>query len=186
MAKIWISLFVLAFLAALLTAAYSWLVVASESDDASEAEFARLADTPKPKESWVKYPVPLDDDLQKYICKKCAEYQVSPALVMAVIGTESGYKADAIGDHGAAYGLMQIQRKWHEARMERLGVMNLLNPYENVTVGIDLLSELLDRGNGVEWALSYYSGNGGAECEYSEKVMRLAECIMEGVMVADG
>ena len=131
-------------------------------------------------ETWVKYPVPLGDELQRFIIGKCAEYDVSPAVVMAVIGTESNYNVTAIGDHGNSFGLMQIYQSVHRDRMERLEVTNLLNPYQNVTVGIDFLSELMDRGNGIEWALSFYRGNGGAECEYSRKVLRLAECLMEG------
>ena len=140
----------------------------------------------KPKQvsvNWVKYPVPLDDDLQKYIIRLCTEYEISPAVVFAVIGTESNFQSDAIGDHGNAFGLMQIYRSVNEERMDRLGCTDLLNPYHNVLVGIDILAEHLNKGNGIEWALSKYVGMGGEECEYAEKVMRLAECISEGVMV---
>ena len=78
----------------------------------------------KPKQvsvNWVKYPVPLDDDLQKYIIRLCTEYEISPAVVFAVIGTESNFQSDAIGDHGNAFGLMQIYRSVNEERMDRLG-----------------------------------------------------------------
>ena len=42
--------------------------------------------------------------------------------------------------------------------MERLGVTDLLNPYENVAVGVDILAEKLDEGLGTSWALMAYNG----------------------------
>ena len=53
---------------------------------------------------------------------------------------------------------MQIQPIWHSERMNKLGVTDLLNPYQNVTVGIDFLAELLEEGKGTAWALSAYNG----------------------------
>ena len=42
--------------------------------------------------------------------------------------------------------------------MERLGITDLLNPYENVAVGVDILAEKLDEGLGTGWALMAYNG----------------------------
>lgn len=140
------------------------------------------AEEKEPQKPFVRFPVPLEDYLQQYIVHLCREKEIDPSVVFAVIATESHFKEDAVGDHGNSFGLMQIWQSWHRDRMARLGVYNLMNPYQNVLVGIDFLAELIDRGNGVDWALSYYSGNGGEECEYAYKVLRLAECIMEGAM----
>lgn len=114
--------------------------------------------TEAPKVTYFK--VPLDEDLQDYIFEVCADYDVDPALVMAVIKKESNFKPDTLGDSGRSYGLMQIQPRWHQARMNRLHCSNLTNPYHNVTVGIDLLAELFDTGKSLEWVLMAY--NGGA------------------------
>lgn len=157
--------------------------VSGDSADAEAAYFSTVKATPKPTETWIRYPVPLDDNLQKYIQQKCAEKQISPAIVFAIIGVESGYDATVVGDNGNSYGLMQIYHDVHLERMKRLGLYNLLNPYQNVTVGIDILAELIDMGNGIEWALSYYNGNGGNPCDYTKTVMNLAECLLEGVTV---
>lgn len=102
--------------------------------------------------------VPLDKDLQDYIFEVCADYDVDPALVMAVIKKESGFKADTLGDSGRSHGLMQIQPRWHQARADALNCSNLLNPYHNVTVGIDLLAELFSTGKSLEWVLMAYNG----------------------------
>ena len=106
------------------------------------------------------YDVPLDADLQQHIINTSEMYGVDPAIIMAMIDTESSFRADAVGDDGRSYGLMQIQVKFHQERMQRLGVSDMLNPYENVLVGIDYLAEQIARGNGIEWALMGY--NGGA------------------------
>ena len=55
---------------------------------------------------------------------------------------------------------MQIKKKYQINRMKKLGRDDLLDPYDNVTVGIDLLHELLETGDSIEWALMAY--NGGA------------------------
>lgn len=106
------------------------------------------------------FPVPLDIDVQEHIIEVCEDYQMDPALVISVIQRESGYDSDALGDNGASEGLMQIKRQYNLERMTRLGCHDLLDPKQNVTVGIDLLSELLNTYETVEMALMVY--NAGA------------------------
>lgn len=109
-------------------------------------------------ETKLYYDVPLDIDLQEHIFALCEIYGIDPAVVISVIARESSFRSQVMGDGGESYGLMQIKKKWHTARMERLGVTDLLDPYQNVTVGIDLLAELLRYGDSLEWALMCYNG----------------------------
>ncbi len=102
--------------------------------------------------------IPLDAELQHYIADVCAERHIDTAVVLAVIQKESTYIVDAIGDHGRAQGLMQVQARWHGARMAELGCDDMLDPFDNVTVGIDFLDEMIDKGYGMEWALTAYNG----------------------------
>lgn len=104
------------------------------------------------------FDVPLSEDLQNYIFELCKESEIDPAIVISMIKAESNFDSSAIGDSGRSKGLMQIQEKIHIDRMDKLGCTDLLDPYQNVTVGVDLLSELIDRGRGVEWALMAYNG----------------------------
>lgn len=104
------------------------------------------------------FDVPLEEKLQDHIFALCDESGIDPAIVVAIIDRESKFTADAIGDRGRSYGLMQIQPRWHEARMEKLGVTDLLDPYQNVTVGIDILGELVDSGRSIEESLMIYNG----------------------------
>ena len=169
----------------LLVMCYACLVVASDADDALEAEYQRAVSAKyEPQTIYtVTYPVPLDQQLQDYIVETALSYGISPCIVFAVIGAESGYMADVIGDNGHSYGLMQIWGSQHTERCKRLNAYNLLDPYQNVRVGIDYLAELMNQGD-LDWALSVYSGNGGVACEYALNVQKNAECILEGVVVS--
>lgn len=111
-----------------------------------------------PEISQPTFDVPLDSALQLHIVHTCENYAIDPAIVFAMIERESQYTADVIGDNGRSFGLMQIQKRWHLERMERLGVTDLLDPYQNVVVGIDVLAELIDRDKGLYWAIMAYNG----------------------------
>ena len=150
---------------------------------------------PQQEDVYATFDVPLDYDLQVYIIQTCEELNIDAAVVMAMIFFESSYQADAIGDGGDSLGLMQIQERWHKERMERLDVTNLLNPYQNVTVGIDFLAELIDEYDGnIEKALiCYNTGRAGAQehffqygiysNSYSQKVVELARLLNRGGVV---
>ncbi len=140
------------------------------------------------------YDVPLDLELQLFIIQACEDHHIEPSIVIAMIERESRFKTDAMGDRGAAYGLTQVQPRWHQARMDRLGVTDLLDPYQNVLVCIDYLAELLDHYNGdMECALmAYNAGMSGANKywfskgiysnDYSQTVMERSRFFMEGMI----
>ena len=96
----------------------------------------------------VLYDVPLAPELQMHIIETCEEHHIDPAIVMAMAYRESGFNAEAIGDGGDSYGLLQIQPRWHYGRMERLGCTDLIDPFQNVTVVVDYLAEQLERYDG--------------------------------------
>lgn len=120
-------------------------------------------------ERFACFDVPLSDDLQGHIFELCEEYGVDPAIVFAVIERESSYNENTVGDNGEAFGLMQIQPKWHKERMSRLGVRDLMDPYQNVKVGIDYLAEMYELGEcSTRFMLMAY--NGGPD--YAERKIR--------------
>lgn len=130
--------------------------------------------------------IPLSSSFQKWIDEKCQNYGLSTNVVMGVIKKESNFNITVMGDHGEAYGLMQVQKKWHMARMYKVGAKNLLNCYDNVAVGIDFLAELY-KANGGNWHKTLMAYNGGQgyankrcgnglfSSDYSRKVMEYAE-----------
>jgi soluble lytic murein transglycosylase-like protein len=98
---------------------------------------------------------------------------VDPAIVKAIIREESGGNPNAVGDGGESIGLMQIQPRWHRAKMEELGIVSLFDPQENVIVGCNILAELYDKYGNYEDALSVYnSGNTKDGREYAERILK--------------
>lgn len=135
-------------------------------------------------ETKLYYDVPLEIDLQEHIFALCEIYEIDPAVVISVIARESSFRPRVMGDGGESYGLMQIKKKWHIERMEKLGVTDLLDPYQNVAVGIDLLAELLNYGDSLEWALMCYNGGyayadkrikSGRISDYAKGVISMSE-----------
>ena len=124
--------------------------------------------------------IPLKAHLQDYIARECEKVNISPTIVLAMIERESNFDKDAIGDNGESYGLMQIKKHYHMERMERLGCMELLDAYHNVRVGIDILAELVDEGDGIEWALMAFNGGRTYANEMAEhnKVSNYAKAVM--------
>lgn len=150
---------------------------AETAAETTAAETEAPAPVPEPVTLMSWDAVPLDAALQDHIFTMCDERQIDPALVFAVIWRESTYQAGKTGDNGAAAGLMQVQKRWHADRMERLGCDDLTDPLQNVTVGIDFLDELLDMEKGTEWALMCY--NGGFSLANQRKNIGYAEDVLQ-------
>lgn len=106
------------------------------------------------------------DDWEAYIEEVCGEYGISPDLVQAVIERESGW--DPKAENGGCEGLMQISPLFHQGRMERLGVTDLRDPYDNILVGVDFLAELFRQYHEIYPVLMFYNAG------YSEKEGLLA------------
>lgn len=128
--------------------------------------------------------IPLDAELQIWVFDYCKDKKLNPYLIFAMCERESQYKADAVGDSGRSLGIMQIQEQWHQERMDRLGCTDLLNPYQNVTVGIDILLDLYSKNEDTAWVLMAYNGGvayadryyeAGNISEYAEGIMARAE-----------
>lgn len=103
------------------------------------------------------------EKMQIYTRCLCKQNDVPYALVLAIIENESGYEFDKTGDNGNSKGYMQIYEKWHTDRMQKLNCTDLMNPYQNVKVGIDFLSYLLKKYGTVQDALAAYNyGEKGA------------------------
>ena len=104
------------------------------------------------------FDVPLSHELQEFIFYECEEKEIDPAIVISIIAQESNYKTHAIGDNGESIGLMQIQTKWHKERMQRLVCHDLLDPFQNVKVGIDYIYELIQENPDLHFVLMAYNG----------------------------
>lgn len=101
----------------------------------------------------------LDRDGAEALVKEAAErHRIDPALIRAVIETESGWNAAAVSRKGAV-GLMQLV----PSTAQRFGVKDLFSPKQNVDAGVRYLKSLLERYNGnLELALAAYNAGEGA------------------------
>ena len=130
------------------------------------------------------FDIPLEDDLQTYIFEQAEERGVDPAIVIAIIKRESNFDILAVGDEGNSLGLMQIQPRWSVDRRKELECDNLLHPYQNIKVGIDILADLMEEEETLEWVLMAYNGGNayadrltkeGRVSEYAKKVIEMSE-----------
>lgn len=104
--------------------------------------------------------VALDHGLQGWLFEYCWNRNLSGCLVIAMIEQESECDPDCIyiTDNEESYGLMQIQPFWHQERMYRLGVTDILDPKQNIRTGVDFLLELFEKNPETEWVLNAYNG----------------------------
>lgn len=125
-------------------------------------------------------------EVQMYTFNICKQYNFDYEVVFALIERESHCVWDAIGDDGVSFGYMQIYEIWHVEDMERLECLDLLNPYQNILVGIDYLAQLSERYEAIEDVLAAYNyGSTGAKkylwnneihwYEYNEKIIKRAK-----------
>lgn len=128
--------------------------------------------------------IPLDEELQIWVFDYCKDKHISPYLVFAMCERESNYNADAVGDSGNSLGIMQIQPKWHQWRMGKLGLFDWMDATQNIMIGIDILLDLYSKNEDTAWVLMAYNGGvayadryyeAGNISEYAEYIMARAE-----------
>jgi soluble lytic murein transglycosylase-like protein len=117
--------------------------------------------------------VPLDGDTQAFLRAACEETGIPYELALAVIRQETEFR-NVTGDDGRSVGYMQVQRRWHEDRMARLGVTDLADPYGNFRVGCDYLAELLGKYP-LEEALTAYNSGKPGKSAYASNVLTYME-----------
>lgn len=150
------------------------VVVYQEEGRAVPVEYSEASDKiiePEPEPEIDIYPVNLDADLQRYIIETCEDYMINPSIIIAMCFYESSFNADAIGDNGECMGLMGISPRWCWPEMEKLNCHDMRDPYQNVTVGIDIFAQKLAKYDwNTEMALmSYNAGDAGAHRLWFDK-----------------
>lgn len=95
--------------------------------------------------------------LRKIVLQTAEKHNVDPALVGAVISTESNWNTSAISRKGAL-GLMQLV----PGTAQQLGVGNAFDPAQNVDAGVRYLGMMLQRYDGdLRKALAAYNAGPG-------------------------
>ena len=97
-------------------------------------------------------------DFERLVADAARRHDLDPALVMAVIGIESGFQPQAVSPKGAQ-GLMQLM----PATARDLGVADPFDPAANLDGGSRYLSSLVARYDGdLAKALAAYNAGMGA------------------------
>lgn len=101
-------------------------------------------------------------EYEQTIRSASAERGVDPALVAAVIHTESSFDPEAVSDQNA-YGLMQILPETAQVISQRSGIQgDFRDPRVNIRMGVWYLSYLTERYAGSErLALAAYNAGEG-------------------------
>lgn len=124
---------------------------------------------------------PVPEEVVEISTQLGEQYNICPELIQAICYVESNFKPDAINDD--CIGIMQVSKKWHQDRMDKLKVTDLTDTRQNMTVATDYLSELADRYEDIGIVLMIYNGDSGVKeviagtgeiSEYAEKILMLS------------
>ena len=120
------------------------------------------------------YPQKYKDIIQKY----SQEYNVDKNLIFSVIKTESDFDND-IKSHKGAIGLMQLMENTAIEISQKIGIEEenmkekLSDPETNIKIGTKYLSDLIEKYNNTELALTAYNaGAGNVEKWIEEKIIK--------------
>lgn len=98
------------------------------------------------------------DGVEKLVREAAERHRMDPALIRAVIETESHWNPRAYSHKGAG-GLMQLI----PTTAQRFGAYDVFNPQQNIDAGVKYLRTLLERYNGnLDLALAAYNAGEGA------------------------
>ncbi len=111
--------------------------------------------------------IALSEDLQEYTYELCEEYNVDYSLALAVMWQESNFEPNLISATDD-YGLMQINVVNHKWLSNLLGIVDFLDPKQNLQAGIYMLSMLKEKYEDDHLVLMAYNyGEGGAKLHWA-------------------
>lgn len=125
------------------------------------------------EQEYIRDDIPMDLDDQASLRAACEESGVPFELALAVVWKETTFR-NVNGDNGDSIGYMQVQPKWHRARMDKLGVDDLTVPINNFRVGCDFLAELMGKYT-LEEALTAYNSGRPGQSAYADSVIAYME-----------
>ena len=128
------------------------------------------------------------DPIDIFIGEITSRYDnVRPELIKSIIFRESTFNPNA--KNGNHLGLMQVSTRWHSDRANKLGVTDFYDPYSNILLGTDYISELMTKHNDEALVLMLYSMRHdtafnmyrqGQISNYAKTVLSLAEEYKKG------
>ena len=112
----------------------------------------------------------LSEEIQAACVEIGTDYGICPELLMAMIEKESSGRKNVVSESGHI-GLMQITPRFHQERIDRLGVYDLTDIKGNILVGTDYLNELFEKHSDIYMVLmSYNMGERKATELYEQEI----------------
>jgi len=133
-----------------------------------------------------EFSLPANIVYEELIQEAALRFALAPALIRAVIRTESAFNASAVSSAGAQ-GLMQLMPEL----ANEMGVTDPFDPRENIMAGSQYLSALLtDYAGDVELALASYNAGPGAVEHYGgippfEETQRYVRTVLDRVAASE-
>jgi N-acetylmuramoyl-L-alanine amidase len=123
-----------------------------------------VADANKNKATLLSMPAPSPEQMQAIVRDTAVQMGVDPSLAQAFSWQESGFNQQAVSPANAI-GAMQVIPSSGQWASELVGrELNLLDPYDNATAGVAIISALLRSTGSFDDAIaSYYQGQGSVE-----------------------
>lgn len=126
----------------------------------------------------------LSYELQEYTYYLCQAYYIDFDFVMALMFTESSFNAAAVSATND-YGLMQINACNHKQLEDKLGITDIMEPYQNIRAGLYILRGLFEKyDDASRVCMAYNLGEYGASVlwdkgiystSYSNKILAKAD-----------
>lgn len=141
------------------------------------------------KEKIEKKVLTQEEQIDLYVEDICEDYGVDPYIVKSIIWHESRYNPNAA--NGNCVGLMQISTYWNAKRANELGVIDFYDPYSNILIGVDIISDMLNNNNDIKLTLMLYNMDHdtayswysqGKISDYALSVLDRAESLRRGVI----
>ena len=134
------------------------------------------------EQNYLSDEIPLDYDTQACLKAWCEEYSVPYQLALGVIEAESSFTADA--SNGSCYGYMQINSINEDWLEDRIGVLDIKDPLQNLHSGVYMLGNLYEKYEdwskvlvcyncGEKGAYDHYFSQGLVSSGYSRHVLEL-------------
>jgi hypothetical protein len=126
-------------------------------------------------------------EINVYVSSICLLYNIEPNLIKSIIYHES--RGNPKAENGDCVGLMQISMRWHADRAEKLGVTDFYDPYSNILLGVDYISELFKQYDDPALVLMLYNMkhddalkmyNEGRISVYAKSVLAMTENYEKG------
>lgn len=119
-----------------------------EQNVQNEENVIRIMEMPmetEPERILLGWTIPLDTATQADIWDMCHQDRNLFCTVMAIAKVESKFDVCATGDSGRSIGLMQINTYWQRDRIEALGVTDLTDYRQNMSVALDYIAWIAEQ-----------------------------------------